>query len=414
LSIARKANPTTGTTGLIRYTANDPTSSLNFALSENGKCYKSLNELDFTWTELSNNPVGQTGNGIVFWKNWLFIARYGRIDVTDSDGLWHNNWQTLFSPNGNETEHYMLVGQDDILYIGNGRYMASLQENTGFTFSPTNAATYTWNNKALDLPSSFMVSSFAELGTKLMIGTKTLNSASYCYVFPWDRVSPSFDLPLSVGDTDIFQMVTRNNMLYFVAGDANLYKTNGSSLIRLFSFNDFMRNDGVTRILGVNTNNLYVDAVDIINNKIYFGIGTNSDIPYGGIWSIDENDKPTLEHRTSIDAGADAIKIGSISQVRFGGFVASSKYGSSVVGLDWIGHRITPATTSNMMLYPNYQAYCESQLYEVGTELNPRTFQKLQFILSRKLKSGQGVRISYRTNLTDSYTLYGTYDYATI
>lgn len=61
-----------------------------------------------------------------------------------------------------------------------------------------------------------------------------------------------------------------------------------------------------------------------------------------------------------------------------------------------------------------YHGYFESPLYMVGTKLNLRQFSECEFYLVKELATGEGVRIKWRVNLTDSWTTLGTYTYAAL
>ena len=82
--------------------------------------------------------------------------------------------------------HPMIVGDDNILYIGNGKDLASLQSNG------------TDNNSALDLPEGYIITSFSKTPTHLVIYAYTNNANSSLYrskatAFFWDYRSESFD-----------------------------------------------------------------------------------------------------------------------------------------------------------------------------------------------------------------------------
>lgn len=84
----------------------------------------------------------------------------------------------------------MIVGDDNILYAGNGRYVAAYNGNL---------ATPTINYQALDLPSDYIITSFAKLKNFLVIYAYkgATNSGGNIYktettAFFWDYVSDSF------------------------------------------------------------------------------------------------------------------------------------------------------------------------------------------------------------------------------
>ena len=62
---------------------------------------------------------------------------------------------------------------------------------------------------------------------------------------------------------------------------------------------------------------------------------------------------------------------------------------------------------SNSVPYSNYESYIDTDIIPIGQYLNKKTFNNLEFKLSTPLVSGEGVKISYRSNLSDSYTPVG-------
>ena len=60
-----------------------------------------------------------------------------------------------------------------------------------------------------------------------------------------------------------------------------------------------------------------------------------------------------------------------------------------------------------------YIASMETEMNMVGTPMNKKQFQTIDVALGKELATGQGIRISYRENESDSYTTIATFDYAT-
>ena len=61
----------------------------------------------------------------------------------------------------------------------------------------------------------------------------------------------------------------------------------------------------------------------------------------------------------------------------------------------------------------DYGGYFLTPLYVVGTNLNKRTFNQIEFQLARPLRTGEGINVEYRDDLTASFTEVGTYDFTT-
>jgi hypothetical protein len=61
----------------------------------------------------------------------------------------------------------------------------------------------------------------------------------------------------------------------------------------------------------------------------------------------------------------------------------------------------------------DYGGYFITPLYTVGSVNSLRKFQEIEFQLARPMRTGEGIRIAYRNDLTASFTTLGTYDYST-
>lgn len=406
IRINRKSIATASTiNGLIKWFVTDTITGSIYGLTSTGYLYKSVN-LGQTWTEVTGNTktLGY-GQGLVYWKGNIFVARSTSLDVYEiDDSTWSNGWQTLNTVYG---FHPIIVGQDDILYIGNGRYVASLQENTGQDFDKDTGATYTWNAQALDLPEDYEITTMCELGTNLLIGTRkgaNLYEQKVADIFPWDRTSDTFELPIKLEENGINQMININNTVYVCAGIiGNFYTTNGSSTQLAFKVPINIEDTEYGTWI-----NPYPNAIMLHKGALYFGLSTGGgNLDPLAIYSY-KNGVLTIENTisTGADGSTGIVQIGSLlsvgNEAYIIGWQSASTYGIDTVAVD-NGNRVT-----------SYGAYFESQMFRVGSNLKERTFTTIDFSLGKPLSSGQGVRISYRKNIEDSYTVIGTFDYATL
>lgn len=71
-------------------------------------------------------------------------------------------------------------------------------------------------------------------------------------------------------------------------------------------------------------------------------------------------------------------------------------------------------TNTSYAYTTDYGGYFLSPFYQVGTPLKKRAFTQGEFQLSKELATDEGIQISYRVNLTDSFTTIGTYIYAVV
>jgi len=395
--------------------AYDSVNNYIFAQDENGRVWRSTTSAGNWYLIGGNTLTGAAGNGLVVWKSYIFAFRNTAIDVTattfnpGASSSWtYNSWRSLTITSA--TSHYAIWGQDDILYYANGRTLGSVQEVAGADFDPNDTATFVnpaTTTAVLSLPENVTSSKIEELGTNLM----TLASDNtYSYVFPWDRTSPTFNLPLRVQNS-VSTMTAYNQTLYLFATDVlKVYKTNGSYMTEEEIFPQSW--------LGTDITSVSIGASTVFKGRLLFSIsqaGTASTGP-NGVYSYD------------LKTGALVMENGISTGNYYAGVQISALYAPKQSGMYFVGWKDNNgATTSygidnnrlsgpanSYVWYSSYESYVETQLYEIGTPQDTRQLQELSLTFSNKLAATQGVRLSYRTNLTDSYTLIGTYDFSTL
>lgn len=354
----------------------------------------------------------QTGTdfGIVAWKGYLFALIGVDIDyinindlfsIAGPNGKWHYAWKNGLSVT--VYQHQSIAATDDAVYFCNGSGLGSILENAGQVFDPTNTATYTFNLAALALPTLDVAQSVAQLGTNLLIGG-TLN-----YLYPWDRISTSFGYPLICADQSIVRIVSTNSNAYVFAGTrGRIYITNGTQMQLYKKVPDFISG-------GLDPYYTWGDAT-FFRNKLHFtftaqdnsGTALNST---GGIWSL------------GIDAGQTAVDLptaGSLfneNQLSYGTYGGScpvlfynqnpSPPGYGICGA-WVNSGVSGLDMSSSLPYTNFQTYIDTDLIPIGSFYQPHTAQQLEYKLSKSLQTGESVRVSYRFNLTDTFTAFWT------
>lgn len=398
--------------GRVTGFASDPNSTNVFAQDTNGRIWYSTTATPSNWALLKGNTLtGAAGNGIVVWKGYLLAFRNTQVDATSASfttltntaNSWTNNFASFSSPSIVSGTHRVIWGQDDILYFTNGRYIASIQEVAGSTFDPSSSGTFTPNAAALTLPAYITSSRIEELGTNLMVlGSDQTNS----YIFPWDRTSPTFNLPMRVPNA-ISTFVTYNNTLYLFATDTlKIYKTNGSYMVEEEIFPQSW--------LGTDFTSVSIGAATIFKGRLLFSMSQAGIAQTGpnGIYSYDlKTGALVMENGISTGNYYAGIIISALYSPKQSGMYFAGWQDSSSFGIDC---NRTSGPSQAYTYYSNYEPYVETQLYEIGTPQDVRQLQELSLTFSNKLASTQGVRLSYRTNLTDSYTLIGTYDFSTL
>ena len=351
------------------------------------------------------------------WKSHLFVAETDKLNVMVlADGKWRPDDGGGFQNINSSVYHHMIVGQDDKLYICAGQAVASLAEVDGQTFSPTNSATYTWTAEALDLPDGYTASCLAEQGVNLMIGSmfqvsagneKQYASSRRAEIFPWDRSSDSFFLPIVLEERGISAMISVNNLIYFFAGvEGRCYVTDGTSVREVFRLPyDLVNDAGV-----LHTAVVLPGALQYYKGKIIFGLmravdgGGASAGNYAQVWSYDiERKRLAIENEIASGFSAGS-KIGALLPVRKDQYLIGWEDSVPAFGVDRV---------ENDTRYTSYKSVIRSVFYRIGSKAQPIPLVELEYELARPLATGQGVRFSYRTDHSASFTTIATSDFAT-
>lgn len=403
-----------------------------YAITNDGRLLRSANTTDATvgdtWTNFSSG-YGR-GEGLSAWKDHIIVAHspggtaalsaYGPLSTSP---VWSTAFVSLYfngDPNNFSVFYCPIIkGQDDILYIGDGRYIDALQEVSGQNFTAGTSSTFTWGTAVLDLPENYKIKNLAELGTDLMAGTWKGSTpeqpqAKVADIFPWDRISDSFRLPVREEENGIQWQINIGNVVYYQAGvEGKIFATNGSSsrLVRQLP----------RHLTGLDDSKLihsFPGAVMKHKGKLYFAIASSQDsgneLSGGvGVYSIDlETGALIMENQLSTGTtggiGSNAPRITAIYPINRNqyliGYNDAAIGGGQIYGIDKV---------SNTERYTNYVARIDSQYFSVGTKNKPAPFSELEFELAEPLRTGEGIRFSYRTDLRSGFTSIRTFDFAT-
>jgi len=423
-NIMSKVSATT-IVGQIKWLVRHPiTSAEIYALDDGGKVYRS-GDSGATWALMTGFTAGGHGNGLAIFKNYLIVARDAYLDIC-GDGAasgngtttgiananWSNSWKAIDS---DVLWHPMITSKNDSkLYGGAGRFVFSLDENTGQTFAPGTAGTFTYTQQALDLPVNYRIKCIEELGNNLMLGTwqgTAVTDIRIADLFPWDRSSVSFGQPVVIDDFGIHALKNDGNSLIVLAGiSGTIRRCDGSNAYIVGQIPN-----SVCNLTGTKYLEFYPGSIMTYKNKTFFGIGENElGVDGIGIWSLLQTGKGnimTLEHQIS-NFGVTAntgvtqiIKVSALLAVTKSSFLAGWR-DNTTYGLDLTGTSYAYAT--------DYSASFTTPLYIVGTNLNQRKITELEWSLSKPLRTGEGIKIEYRTNLTMDFVEVETWAYADV
>lgn len=376
-----------------------------YVLDNAGVVYKS-SDTGATWAVLAgSSSTNAHGNGLWIWKNYLFVARDALLDVCGdgtSTGIiaanWTLGWKTIDS---DVLWHPMLTSKNDSkLYGGAGRFIYSLDEVSGQTYTPSNAVTYTWTQQALDLPTSYRIKCIEELGNYLMAGTwqgTNIYDIRIADIFPWDRSSVSFGQPVVIDDYGVHAMKNDGNSLVVLAGtNGTIYGSDGTTAYILGQL--------PIDLSGGKYLEWYPGAICRYKNKIFVGSGNGGTtaIAGQGVYSLNKTGRGTiltLEHQNSqlTDGSAASVKLSTLLPISRDQILVGWR-SNTTYGLD--------LTTNTSYAYTtDYSGYFESPVYVVGTINDKESFTELEILLGRKLATGEGFQISYRNSTSDSWTV---------
>lgn len=376
------------TDGYVWQLTNLPNSNTGGTVAKNA-----LQFLGNTSHSTASNPA----TGIAIFQQYLMVFMDTKIDYINVNNLsganpsanWHYAWKTTSSSNEG---HRALAGTDDALYFCNDVNVGSILVTAGSTFDPATSSTYTYNTSALPLPAFDKATCLAQLGTNLLVGG-ILN-----FVYPWDRVSTSFAYPIILAENFVKCIISTNSSAYILAGNrGRIYITNGSNVDLFKKFPD--------SISGT-VSPYYTWGWGIyLKNQIYFTISatTNNSVAinnYAGVWALDLDTKAltmanSLSYGTYSGSVPTLIPMGHIYPTGEGLYIF---WYNSSGGVDY--------TSADP--YTNYQTRIDTDIIPIGTFYDKKNITSLEFKLAKPLVSGESVKISYRTNLTDSFTQVGS------
>lgn len=355
---------------------------------------------------LDNAVVGSasltnaSGNGMITFRTssasatYLLAFRNGLIDIINVTSTankktpsWTNGWNfggassdtSLETAAGTSNSHHAILGQDNIIYFCDDRYIGSIKENSGSVFNPADTATYTGNNQALDLPTGEISQWLDELGTDLLIAGNTYNK-----IYPWNRLDDSFKLPLSVPEIGVSKIKNIGNLVYILAGSkGNVYTTQGTYVTFFKKVPEHISNNSGTLVA--------------------------NPITWGGIWSVNGNLLFGMSGQTSGNSGVFMLTPDGVltldNQPSTGSGLVKSIYGTS----DF--YKMGYASGADYMTgtrYASYNGVVHSALYRVSTKTEKATYSTVEVQLAQPASSAH-VRVSYRTDTSSSFTTIDTY-----
>ena len=315
-----------------------------------------------------------------------------------------------FFPNVTPSNHMALVAINDVLYFCNGNTIGAIFSPPGQVFSTGNFATMQVQYAALLLRTIDRSIWLAELGANLVIAVQD-------HIYQWDKLGTAFTAtPINEAPSRMINIL--NNIYIFAGQKGDVYITNGYSVSLFKKIPD--------SFLGVIDPVWVIGGMMFHRNKLWFGgLGYSNDLntKIQGIFSLVLNTGVSpvspevagalnFESQNSYgsiptgNSGADATGIlidlnaNPATGLGSGGSpdsYASAYYNNNAGGFD----------KNDTTLWQNYEPKIETDLIPIGSFLESRTFENVEYKLDEPLAQGDSIRLSYRTNFNSSYTLVG-------
>lgn len=386
--------------GTINWIINDPRANTKFMLGSNGRVWFLFDGNTYAYLLLnstldagSSAVTAASGQGLVLSPfsststNYLFVFRNNKIDVINVYGTteietptWSNAWQTLNSGAGSGNSHHAIVGQDDAIYFCDDRYVGSIIETVGSTFDPATGGTYTFNSQALDLPPQEVAQCLEELGSDLYIGGNNSNK-----IYPWDRISDSFRIPVPCPEYSIKRMKNIGGALYILAGSwGNVYYSPGTYVKHFKKIPFYVVNNAYA----IQTNPITWGGIANINGALIFGLAGQT-TGSSGVYRL-YPDGRLIHDNTPITGSANVIGLFAKDDFYMMGYSG---------GADQF-------TTSQYTT--GYPTVIHSPLYKIGNKTQKAAYSKLEVQLADIATTGN-IRVGYRRDKKASFTTLATF-----
>lgn len=381
---------TTRDPGTIRHIVKDPRTTTYFASDSNGRVWYTESG---TFLLLNGNTLTSgEGYGLAVFRvsdgtaTYLFNFRNALIDVINVFGdsnkqtpSWTNGWQTMNSGSGSGNSHQAIVGQDNIIYYCDDKYVGSIQEKAGQVFDPSSSATYTWTSQALDLVQGEIAEWLEELGVNLLIAGSTYNK-----IYPWDRSSSSYALPLAVPENSVKRLKNIGNLVYVLAGTkGNIYTTQGTYVKQFKKLPDYAANNGGT----LQSNPVVWGGIGARNGCLIFGASVLT-TGNSGVWMLYQDGRLVIDNMP-VSGSTNVTAIYADNDFYFMGFSGG-------------------ANSHSTSRYASFETVFQSALYKVADKTEKAKYSVLEVQIAKPAATGH-IRISYRTDTSSSFTTLDTY-----
>lgn len=191
------------------------------------------------------------------------------------------------------------------------------------------------------------------------------------------------------------------NAYVFAGNRGRIYITNGASVDRWKKLPDY-----VTGV--VNPYIRWIDA-SFARNQLYFTFvaTTNADVALtsvNGAWAVDLETEALRLLNKITNTGYSGT---TYMATEMPAATPSNQPSGNGLVLGWTVSTTYGIDVGSSDPYDSYESYIDTDLIPVGTFINPFTPTQIEWKTAAPLVSGEGIRLSYRTNITESFTQIG-------
>lgn len=382
---------TTVTPGEIKHIVKEQRTGVTFLQDANARVWYLGNGATRALLLNGNTTTNGAGNGIIPFRTsdgsavYLFVFRNASIDVATvttganlENPTWSNSWQSLNSAIASGNSHHTILGQDNIIYFCDDRYVGTIREIG--VFAPGTGGTYSYNNQALDIPQNDIAQWLCELGANLLIAGNNTNK-----IYPWDRLSDSFALPIEVPERSIKKIINSGGIVYILAGvNGNIYTSQGSYTRFFRKIPAYLMNTNAT----IQSNRVTWGGIAIRNGALLVGVaGLTSG--NSGVYLVYPDGRLVMDSMPSTGS-ANVTAIYAEDDFYYFGYSGGADYFDISTGR-----------------YSSQEAIVQTELFQIADKKTKATLSRLELQVA---KPGTGsVRFSYRTNLNASFTTLTTF-----
>ena len=382
--------------GTARHIVRDPRTFTKFLIDSNGVVWYSEGSSLYLVLSTNTAKTNAAGNGLAIFRvsddtaTYLFAFRNKLIDVINVFGIsdkqtpsWSYGWKTTMNTTaGSANSHHARLGQDNIIYYTDDRYLGSIAEVAGDVFDPADSNSYTWSSQALDLPLGSLAYWIEELGANLLVSV-----SNDSYLYPWDRTSDSFGLPMPIGERGGNKMVNIGNVVYVLVGaEGNIYWTQGT-YVRLFKkLPQYLLRNTTTP----DASQVTWGGIGAASGRLLVGVGASSG--QSGAYMIDANGRMALDNYPST------------GQASVTAFYAVNEF----YDMGYAGGADSDAYSAR---YTDNECVVQSRLYRIGDKTSKAKVSMVEVQIANGVAGS--IIVSYRTDLTSAFTAITTFTTAT-